>query len=101
MTLRLELALFKHKGLTRADVHKITENLREEIKELKQDIDKARIDVSFWKSELKKRAPKKKCTRCKVEIDLWPFNTQQGYYIKGNRVTHVVCQKEGDNDKSS
>lgn len=48
-------------------------------------------NLKFWKQELKKQATTKKCTKCKVDINLWPFNTTIGYYIRGNRVTHQTC----------
>jgi hypothetical protein len=59
--------------------------------ELNKEIDKAKRDVDFWKRELKKRQPTKKCTICKEPINLWPFE-DTGYYIKGNRVEHTTCQ---------
>lgn len=60
-------------------------------KELQADFDKLKGDLNFWLQQMKKRSPTKKCTECKGEIDLWPFNTSVAYYIKGDKVKHVNC----------
>lgn len=59
--------------------------------DLKDAVARLESELSFWKSWFKNRQPTKKCTVCRESIDLWPFNKTEGYYIKGNRVTHQKC----------
>lgn len=66
---------------------KINDKLSKEVATLNRDL-------TFWRSEFKKRQPKKKCTKCGQPINLWPFE-DDGYYLKGSRVTHLDCGKEG------
>ncbi len=93
--MNITLALLKRVGLSKKDVGEITSSLKEKVKSLQGEVDKTRSDMSFWKSEMKKRSPKKKCTNCGEEIDVWPFNDTEAYYIKGDKVQHVKCK--GDN----
>lgn len=78
-------------------------NFQAEFEEsLRKEIEAVQRDNNFWRSQLKKRTPTKKCLKCKGEIEVWPFNTKVGYHIKGNRVEHAVCltqTKEDDNGK--
>jgi len=69
------------------------EATKPDIKQYEKDFAKLKSDLEFWKQQFKKQAPTKKCTKCKGEIDVWPFNTE-AYYIKGARVTHQNCPKE-------
>lgn len=60
---------------------------------MRKELEKARGDISFWRQQLRKRTPKKKCLNCNGEIEVWPFNDKVGYYLKGNKVEHVTCPK--------
>jgi len=60
-------------------------------KEIRDTMSKLQSELDFWKGWFRSRTPTKKCTKCKQEIDLWPFNATVAYYIKGNRVTHQTC----------
>ena len=58
--------------------------------DLQKKFNKLESDLKYWRNEFKSRQPQKKCTKCKELISLWPFE-DSGYYIKGNRVTHIAC----------
>lgn len=70
-------------------------------KELKQTVTKLEAELDFWKRWFKARTPKKKCTKCKVEIDLWPFNKSVAYYVRGNRVAHQTCPDTNQLEKGT
>ena len=88
--MNLSITLFRRTGLTKSDIENIVKGLHNEVDTLNKEVDKTRRNMDFWKREMKQRQPKKKCTKCKNLISLWPFE-EAGYYIKGNRVTHISC----------
>lgn len=93
--LRLPFKIIQNNKIEEVD--KIAKDAKETIKNKLEDFEKKtsaiRRDIDFWKREMKKRNPNKKCTKCGQEVELWPFNSKEGYYIKGNRVTHQKCVK--------
>lgn len=96
--MNISISLFKTKGFTKEEVeaaqkglYDTCEKLEKSVKNLQGTVRKTERDVSFWKDQLRIRHPKKKCTSCKREIEVWPFNYTVAYYIKGSRVRHVKC----------
>jgi len=100
--MNITISLFRRTGLSKEEVANAKKSLMETVEILKEEVKKTRKelsgvqrDVQFWKAELKKRTTMKKCTKCKGSIDIWPFNDTIPYYIKGDKVSHVVCPKMG------
>lgn len=91
MNISISISLFKRTGLSEPEVDLMKNGLEDRIKALSQTVAKTQRDIDFWKAELKKQTPTKKCTKCRGAIDVWPFNNSVGYYIKGYRVRHVEC----------
>ena len=88
--MNLSISLLRRTGLTHEQVAEITRDLDKSVGLLTKDVEKVHTDLNFWKQQLRKQTPTKKCTKCKGEIEVWPFNNV-AYYIKGSRVTHQTC----------
>lgn len=71
----------------------------DKLKDIEKQVVSLNTDLIFWKQQFKKQSPKKRCTKCKEPIDVWPFNYSESYYIKGNRVTHQTCPKSSIKEK--
>jgi len=96
--MNITLTLFKRGGLTKEQVNDLTGKLRDDIENLGKELRKTEGNVAFWKSQMKKRAAPKKCTKCKGLINLWPFE-DYGYELKkGGKVKHLVCPTKDTKD---
>lgn len=89
--MNITLSLLKRQGLTQLEVEEITKELRDDIQKMSQESERIKSDLGFIRAESLKLQPKKKCTKCRGTIEVGTLG-EGGFYIKGNRVTHIECE---------
>lgn len=89
--MNISISLFKRTGLTEKQVEDIVGNAESRADKLSKELEQIKGNIDFWKRQLKKQSPTKKCTVCKEQIDLWPLNDTEAYYVDKNKITHQKC----------